>query len=422
MAGRMMVTRSEKRKVRLYDIHPGANPRKDFGNIRALAEAIRATGGDPINPLVVVEDGTCEGEPQYRLVDGERRWRALQQIHNTAWETDAIVFDTYDEANTAIAMLATDDKKPLNDDEIATGFQQMLKLDVEDVRIAQALNRKPDEIRRARKVAATATRQCTLDQLIAAGEFDDEDDRKKVFAADPVELPRVVRSLRQGVERRRNLAEVRGRAEELGLKVLPERPEGSVFDRSVYTLDDLEECVDAIDADWHFLWLNRSYDGSAYSYQIGHPECEETPEEREQRERDERDRERIERLYAIKRAFSESLIRLTATAGHVVWPTLTTIAGRERNVSEWGTPLGVRQSLDRQIPDAQGVWKLATMSPASDYELVLWAYELRNANDASVRGAMEAASGDGYMLSDDELWFLGQTSEDGAGAAEEGDQ
>lgn len=48
----------EKRAVRLGDIRPsGQNPREDFGDIGALARSIEATGGEPLNPPVVVADG-----------------------------------------------------------------------------------------------------------------------------------------------------------------------------------------------------------------------------------------------------------------------------------------------------------------------------------------------------------------------------
>ncbi len=66
-----------KMRVPLADIRPsGQNPRHDFGDIDALAETIRATGGEPLNPPVLVADGNV-----YRIVDGERRYRALCRIY-----------------------------------------------------------------------------------------------------------------------------------------------------------------------------------------------------------------------------------------------------------------------------------------------------------------------------------------------------
>lgn len=97
----------EKRTVRLGDIRPsGQNPREDFGDIGALARSIEATGGEPLNPPVVVADGNV-----YRIVDGERRYRALSSIYGEDREVSALVADTMDEANELVAMLATDDKR-----------------------------------------------------------------------------------------------------------------------------------------------------------------------------------------------------------------------------------------------------------------------------------------------------------------------
>lgn len=101
----------EKRAVRLGDIRPsGQNPREDFGDIGALARSIEATGGEPLNPPVVVADGNV-----FRIVDGERRYRALSSIYGEDREVSALVADTMDEANELVAMLATDDKRQLTE-------------------------------------------------------------------------------------------------------------------------------------------------------------------------------------------------------------------------------------------------------------------------------------------------------------------
>lgn len=94
----------EKRTVRLGDIRPSEqNPREDFGDIGALARSIEATGGEPLNPPVVVADGNV-----YRIVDGERRYRALSSIYGEDREVSALVADTMDEANELIAVLGAD--------------------------------------------------------------------------------------------------------------------------------------------------------------------------------------------------------------------------------------------------------------------------------------------------------------------------
>lgn len=104
----------EKRAVRLGDIRPsGQNPREDFGDIGALARSIEATGGEPLNPVVVVADGNV-----YRIVDGERRYRALSSIYGEDREVSALVAESMDEANELVAMLATDDKRQLTEPDL----------------------------------------------------------------------------------------------------------------------------------------------------------------------------------------------------------------------------------------------------------------------------------------------------------------
>ena len=138
----------EKRQVRLGDIRPsGQNPREDFGDIGALARSIEATGGEPLNPPVVVADGNV-----YRIVDGERRYRALSSIYGEDREVSALVADTMDEANELVAMLATDDKRQLTEAERARGVQQMLVLGIDEQRIERASHATAGQIRAARKL------------------------------------------------------------------------------------------------------------------------------------------------------------------------------------------------------------------------------------------------------------------------------
>lgn len=171
----------EKRQVRLGDIRPSEqNPREDFGDIGALARSIEATGGEPLNPPVVVADGNV-----YRIVDGERRYRALSSIYGEDREVSALVADTMDEANELVAMLATDDKRQLTEAERARGVQQMLVLGVDEQRIERASRATAGQIRAARKLRGRidAGAQVTLEQLEAASAFDDEKDVEAVLAA-----------------------------------------------------------------------------------------------------------------------------------------------------------------------------------------------------------------------------------------------
>lgn len=215
----------EKRAVRLGDIRPsGQNPREDFGDIGALARSIEATGGEPLNPPVVVADGNV-----YRIVDGERRYRALSSLYGEDREVSALVADTMDEANELVAMLATDDKRQLTEAERARGVQQMLVLGVDEQRIERASRATAGQIRAARKLSGSIEgRQVTLDQLEAASAFDDERDVEAVLAAGDGWAGKAD-SIRRRVERDEAKAEDYDALGDAGIPVVKERPDCSIY-------------------------------------------------------------------------------------------------------------------------------------------------------------------------------------------------
>lgn len=213
----------EKRAVRLGDIRPsGQNPREDFGDIGALARSIEATGGEPLNPPVVVADGNV-----FRIVDGERRYRALSSIYGEDREVSALVAESMDEANELVAMLATDDKRQLTEAERARGVQQMLVLGIDEQRIERASRATAGQIRAARKLRGRidAGVQVTLEQLEAASAFDDEKDVEAVLAAGEG-WPGKADSIRRRVEREEAKAEDYDAFGDAGIPVVMEQPEG----------------------------------------------------------------------------------------------------------------------------------------------------------------------------------------------------
>lgn len=213
----------EKRTVRLGDIRPsGQNPREDFGDIGALARSIEATDGEPLNPPVVVADGNV-----FRIVDGERRYRALSSIYGEDREVSALVADTMDEANELVAMLATDDKRQLTEAERARGVQQMLVLGIDEQRIERASRATAGQIRAARKLRGSIEgRQVTLEQLEAASAFDDEKDVEAVLAAGDGWAGKAD-SIRRRNEREEAKAEDYDAFGDAGIPVVKERPEGT---------------------------------------------------------------------------------------------------------------------------------------------------------------------------------------------------
>lgn len=215
----------EKKSVRLGDIRPsGQNPREDFGDIGALARSIEATGGEPLNPPVVVADGNV-----YRIVDGERRYRALSSIYGEDREVSALVAESMDEANELVAMLATDDKRQLTEAERARGVQQMLVLGVDEQRIERASRAAAGQIRAARKLLGSIEgRQVTLEQLEAASAFDDEKDIEAVLAAGDGWAGKAD-SIRRRVEREEAKAEDYDAFGDAGIPVVKEQPEGFTY-------------------------------------------------------------------------------------------------------------------------------------------------------------------------------------------------
>lgn len=215
----------EKRQVRLGDIRPSEqNPREDFGDIGALARSIEATGGEPLNPPVVVADGNV-----FRIVDGERRYRALSSIYGEDREVSALVVESMDEANELVAMLATDDKRQLTEAERARGVQQMLVLGVDEQRIERASRATAGQIRAARRLRGSIEgRQVTLEQLEAASAFDDEKDVEAVLAAGEGWAGKAD-SIRRRNEREEAKAEDYDAFGDAGIPVVKEKPEGFVY-------------------------------------------------------------------------------------------------------------------------------------------------------------------------------------------------
>lgn len=216
----------EKRAVRLGDIRPSEqNPREDFGDIGALARSIEATGGEPLNPPVVVADGNV-----FRIVDGERRYRALSSIYGEDREVSALVAESMDEANELVAMLATDDKRQLTEAERARGVQQMLVLGIDEQRIERASRATAGQIRAARRLRGRidAGVQVTLEQLEAASAFDDEKDVEAVLAAGEGWAGKAD-SIRRRIEREEAKAEDYDAFGDAGIPVVKEQPEGFVY-------------------------------------------------------------------------------------------------------------------------------------------------------------------------------------------------
>lgn len=220
----VMAMRAVKKRVALRDIRPsGTNPREDMGDIAALAASINATGGEPVNPPILVEDGNV-----YRIVDGERRYRALCSIYGKGSEVpvQALVAEAMSDAEEAVAMVATDDKRPLTEAERARGVQQMMVLGVDEERAALAAHTTRERVRAAKALSAEVPRGCqvTLEQMEAALSLP-EDRREEVLSAGEA-WRGVYGKISRGIEHEAKVEADTAAWEAAGVEVADAIPEG----------------------------------------------------------------------------------------------------------------------------------------------------------------------------------------------------
>lgn len=396
---------SYKTSVPLSTLAPGDNPRKDFGDLDAMAATIEATGGQPLNPIVVVPDGS-----QFRIVDGERRYRAMRKIHSETDLVDVLVFAELADAEQAVAMVATDDKQQLTETEKARGFQLMLLLGVEDRTIAKAVRRKVSDVRKAKSVAASAPEQATLDQMICAAEFEDAEDRLAVLEADPGKYPSCAASIRRRNVERANVEGMRAVLEELGLPFFEEEPEGCASFMWATDADELRRLVEAHADEELLVWP--THWNTNYWY-VGHKyeKPEETQEEREQREHEERRRSATVGL-------REALLMEAATCD--IMPQTQLAMGRLRVAGYDFARDELRKRLVKMLSKrmdgdedmracSERQAEYIVTSKASMYELVSF---LDNTGGTMwwrwVTELLPAAVEDDYVPSEEDLWLMGE--------------
>lgn len=388
----IQTTECRKQSVPLSMVAPAKeNPRRDFGDIDGLAARIRVTGGQPVNPIVVA----CDGD-RYRIVDGERRYRALLAIHGDEGRTDALVYDDISAAHAAVAMLATDDKLQLSPAEQALGFQTMLALGVDEREQSAVLRRSVADVRRAAKVAAEAPEQATLDQMIAAAGFEGED-RAAVLAAKPAAYAGVVAKISKRHERERKMAPLREALGELGIPVVGERPDGYAAGRYVSTADGIRDYV-AENAGVDLVATEYAWGAGCFLH-ARVTEREETPEERAARELDERRTAAFDAL--TDELFDHALHNDGRTA-------LLAAVGRTRGMWDRYHSDMLADAVKTRY-ESNALARLATQCPASTYEAL-------RALEGTAYGFgwhdyvcefLPPAIEDGYVPSSEDLWLMG---------------
>lgn len=212
--------------VNIDDVYPNENnPRKNFEGIKELAESFDLNQerlGEPFIPPILVRDGGI-----YHIVDGERRYRAMQSRKLSKFTAN--VCEDFDEANTLVAAMATDDKQPLSDIEKSRGVQQMLLLGVDPKSVDKATRSKGKAIRvnHAMLLVDDAAEDMSLDRLLAIDEFaDDKQAVERLTNCTEKEWPKIADRLRTNKKRIADYAALRKEIEERGWKIVGHQPEG----------------------------------------------------------------------------------------------------------------------------------------------------------------------------------------------------
>lgn len=117
------------------------NSRVDFGDLEELAEQIKEQG--VLNPITVIPFKEEDGTEKYRLVDGERRYRATMLLINSGFEIPRIpaLFQpkSTTEEEMLIQQLMRNEGKQFNEYELGIAYNKFRKLGYTNAEIAQKL-------------------------------------------------------------------------------------------------------------------------------------------------------------------------------------------------------------------------------------------------------------------------------------------
>ena len=392
-------------RVRLSELKPNeSNPRADFGDIAALADSIRSTGGEPVNPIVCVRDGGT-----LFIVDGERRYRALKEIYGEDDpEVSVTVVDGWREGNEVLAMLATDNKKRLSEVEMSRGYQLAFDLGnaLNDTQIAMSTGAKTDDVMNARlawnrlgRAERERYAQCSFDQLAAAQEFDGKE-FEAVLRAKPESWRMKATNLRAEKVRRSYQDKAMDICATVGIEWVEAKEDGtSCYERlrTYWRMDD--EKIAGLAADIAdtgatvMLHFKSSWRGE---YALAKP-----AEEHEEPEPDIAELERM-RARGIHSDLRERLIAFLAIAPST--RALRRLAADRRSTYEIDRykEMLVSGGMDPNAADA------LLGEPATMLELckAVWSRSLYG-NPTWASAWVGAAEADGFEPSEDERWLVG---------------
>lgn len=251
----------ELKTIKMSDIIPDENnPRKDFGDLHALARTFEGNpyaARQPFNPIVVVEDGET-----YRIADGERRYRAMAIIG--VEECQAVVCGGYEEADSMIAMLASDAKEPLKDEERSCAVQRALLLGV-PVNVVENAGRlkrgQAKKIKSALKGNDGSVIQASLDQILEGCALREqgatEQEVEKIINADDVSWKHIASDIRQRIGLREYFDEMEAVLDKHGFTLEDERPENLTYGASYKHAEDLEADLEAGVSESAYFFFNK---------------------------------------------------------------------------------------------------------------------------------------------------------------------
>lgn len=157
-------------EVKPGDVHANPlNPRKDLGDLSALAASIKEVG--LIQPPIVSPDANGKG---FTLLAGERRTAASVLAGLKA--IPVLVVDANADRDTIIkALVENIHREGLTDLEVAQGYQQLLDLGLKESEVAKRVSAKPKAVKDHLAILAAAAtsrtrlqeRTLTLDEALA---------------------------------------------------------------------------------------------------------------------------------------------------------------------------------------------------------------------------------------------------------------
>lgn len=109
-------------------VEDGFNSREDFGDLETLAKQIEENG--ILNPISVVPFKDENGDEKYRLIDGERRYRAVMLLLNRGVNVDRVpaLFQpkSADAKSLLVQQIIRNEGKGFNEMELAIAYKKLL--------------------------------------------------------------------------------------------------------------------------------------------------------------------------------------------------------------------------------------------------------------------------------------------------------